>query len=342
MSDIEKTGHVPAVTIVVAACNVEKYIRECLESLVAQTITDIEIICVDDCSSDATGRIINELAENDDRIRVFHNERNLGVSESRNLGIDEARADYICFVDGDDKAAPDMAELLLKEATSGGADLVIGDYYVADGDTVRYESFYGRRDISRERMERDAILGVNGLSTSVGVPWGRIYKRSFLLEKGIRFVPGLKRMQDMIFNNYVFELAGKISFVNRPIYYYRIHRSSAVRAMDMGFADTAAIIMDELRSFAAKYNKEWEEVLITKEMNLLLEAMTLYPLRKAKSLTYSQKIAYIRSASDKLLSELYAHRGNVGGSPLFKLKYFLMKRRMFGSLYLLCKIRYIF
>ena len=114
----------PKISIIVPVYKVEKYLRRCLDSIVAQTFTDWECILIDDGSPDNSGRICDEYAEKDKRFRVFHQE-NVGVSAARNKGLDEARGEWIGFVDSDDWIEKNMYEYLYNDAIETKADVVV-------------------------------------------------------------------------------------------------------------------------------------------------------------------------------------------------------------------------
>ena len=112
----------PAISVIVPIFNVENYVRKCVDSILNQTFSDIEIILVDDGSTDASGRICDEYLSKDDRIRVIHKE-NGGLSDARNAGLDMCTGEYIGFVDGDDYIDGDMYELLYKNLIQYDADI---------------------------------------------------------------------------------------------------------------------------------------------------------------------------------------------------------------------------
>ena len=118
----------PKVSILMPACNVEKFLRECMDSVVNQTLEDIEIICIDDGSKDATGDILDEYAEKDSRIKVIH-KPNSGYGHSMNVGIDNATGEYIGIVETDDFADLNMFEELYAVAKRCNADVVKSNYY---------------------------------------------------------------------------------------------------------------------------------------------------------------------------------------------------------------------
>ncbi|SFG65331.1 glycosyltransferase family 2 protein [Oribacterium sp. WCC10] len=116
------------ISVIVPVYNVEPYLRKCLDSIVNQTYKDLEILVIDDGSTDGCGKICDEYGEKDKRIRVFHTE-NRGLSAARNLGLDEAKGDWIGFVDSDDWIDEDMYEALYDRALETGADVVECGYY---------------------------------------------------------------------------------------------------------------------------------------------------------------------------------------------------------------------
>ena len=124
------------ISVIVPVYNVEPYLRKCLDSIVNQTYRDFEILIIDDGSTDGSGRICDEYAEKDSRIKVFHTE-NRGLSCARNLGLAEAKGEWIGFVDSDDWIEPDMYEVLIRRAEETGADVVECSHYKElDGKTI--------------------------------------------------------------------------------------------------------------------------------------------------------------------------------------------------------------
>ena len=111
------------ISVIIPVYNVEPYLRKCLDSVVNQTYKDLEILIIDDGSTDGSGAVCDEYADADERIRVFHTE-NRGLSCARNLGLDEAKGEWIGFVDSDDWIEPDMYEVLIDRALETGADVV--------------------------------------------------------------------------------------------------------------------------------------------------------------------------------------------------------------------------
>lgn len=119
----------PKISVIVPVYNVEKYLRRCIDSILAQTFTDFELLLIDDGSKDSSGEICDEYARNDERVRVFHKE-NGGVSSARNLGLDNAKGEWVSFVDADDIIYSNNLDILFEVARNNPTiNFVIGNYF---------------------------------------------------------------------------------------------------------------------------------------------------------------------------------------------------------------------
>lgn len=201
------------VSIIVPIYNVEKYLDKCIESILEQTYTNLEIILVDDGSTDSSGYIADKFALIDERIKVIH-KLNEGVSSTRNTGIEEATGDYICFSDADDYLMPDYVEYLLGLAVDNDADVALTkDMYTTfhvtqvKGDTIEI------------RTPEEATIDILTYNLPIGV-YCKMFKRSFL-GKSIRFIPHIYIGEGFNFNTMAFQRANKIVEGNRRVYFYR-------------------------------------------------------------------------------------------------------------------------
>ena len=204
------------ISIIVPVYQVEKYIRQCIESILAQTFTDFELILVDDGSKDNSGKICDEYAEKDKRIRVIHKE-NDGLSDARNKGLDNASGNYFMFVDGDDYIAPNMAECLYKKISEAKVDIAACNY--------RYIFEDGKKDFSTENKAE--IINANEIfynrknERNYGfwtVAWNKLYKREKF--KSLRFRFG-KYHEDEFWANDIYQMDIKAVTVSESLYYYR-------------------------------------------------------------------------------------------------------------------------
>ena len=209
----------PKLSIIVPVYNVENYLRKCLDSILEQTLEDIEIICVNDGATDSSPDILREYKEKDARIIIIDQE-NRGLGAARNAGIAKAQGEYVGFVDSDDFIHPAMYEKLYKKARKFDSDVVLTNinlYYTDTGETelFRDNDFYSLMSKTKyfTVMQHPRILQFIGV-------WDRIYRRSFL-EKYQLLNPVNRIYEDVLFTVQTCVFAEKISIVNEPFYYYR-------------------------------------------------------------------------------------------------------------------------
>lgn len=211
------------VSIIVPVYNVEKYLRKCLDSLINQTLKDIEIICVNDGSKDNSPKILEEYAKKDNRIIVI-NQENAGLSVARNSGIDIAKGEYIGFVDSDDWVDLDFFEKLYYSATSNDTDIAVGGIIRVTG--IKKKKFLN--------FEKETITDNTNLKFELcDVPeksyvWNKIYKTEKLKEIGLEFEKGIF-YEDCIFTPQALFYLGKIVTVPNIYYYYLRRGNSTVK-----------------------------------------------------------------------------------------------------------------
>lgn len=206
------------VSIVIPAYNVEKYLNRCLDSIINQTYKKIEILLVNDGSTDYTANICDEYKAKDNRIRVFHND-NQGVSSARNFSIDNSTGKYLLFIDADDYVELNYVETLVKHIEKEDVDLVICGIK---------DLFNGEGII---RKPRGKITGnfkkdYFGIIDFLCGPVSKIYKNSIVKEKGIRFLQDLNYAEDEIFNLNYYQYIRTYKFVDNPLYFYEHHKNS--------------------------------------------------------------------------------------------------------------------
>ena len=206
----------PTISVIVPVYNVEKYLRCCVDSILAQTFTDIEVLLVDDGSTDGSGAICDEYAQKDSRVRVFH-KPNGGVSSARNLGLDKAAGKWIMFVDSDDKVAPQICERLLEYATDDCMPMCT--YYEWRGDEFK------RSLPEVNPTEIYPIIEYLRLGNRIMV-WGKLYKRAIIELTRKRFEEKTSFAEDAIFNYDYIKDVGCYCLIDEPLYYYRILQNS--------------------------------------------------------------------------------------------------------------------
>ncbi|NBM20945.1 bifunctional glycosyltransferase/CDP-glycerol:glycerophosphate glycerophosphotransferase [Streptomyces sp. GC420] len=226
----EATG-APRLSLVVPCHKVQGYLRECLESVLSQSFGDFEVIAVDDCSPDATGRILDEFAARDPRVRAVHLEQNGGVGHARNTGVRLARGEYLVFLDGDDTLLPGTFQALVERiSATGGPDIVVYDY----ARTYWWGKVARNRDaevLSRPGPEVFTVDEHPELLDMFTVVWNKAYRRDFFLEHGFTFPPGY--YEDMVVAYESMFTARRIALLDRVCVHYRQRRTgNALRSPD--------------------------------------------------------------------------------------------------------------
>lgn len=211
----------PLVSIIVPIYKVEPYLRRCLDSIVNQTYTNLEIILVDDGSPDNCPKICDEYAAKDKRIIVIHKE-NGGLSDARNAGLDICKGEYISFVDSDDWVEDRYIEVLIENAQKEGADVVIGENIQTEGCSKQSEKNVSIKTFtSNEALKH--LFSQNHIAFTVS--WGKLYKKS--LFTSLRFPLG-KYHEDEFTTYILFYNSKKIVYTSEILYYYYQRADSIV------------------------------------------------------------------------------------------------------------------
>ena len=216
----------PKLSIIVPVYKVEQYIHKCVDSILNQTFTDFELILVDDGSPDNCGKICDEYAQKDFRIRVIH-QKNSGVSVARNKGLEAATGDYISFVDSDDYISPVMYSTLINTAISSDADMVKCGYQEFSN------SGLGKvRDFNRKQnciVQKNEILKCYFESVLFIVVWNAIYKRE--LVENVKYPVGVIAEDNYVSGLYLAH-AKKICIVDKVLYFYRYNASGLSKCVE--------------------------------------------------------------------------------------------------------------
>jgi len=214
----------PTISVIVPVYNTEKYLRRCLDSILAQTFADFELILVDDGSTDKSGAICDEYARNDSRVKSIH-KINGGVSSARNLGLTESLGVYVLFCDSDDFVAPTWCEELLELILQYPDSLVLCDIAKDESET---SFFFEKKATCRTIQELSYFqLYKKGLSA---YSWNKIYCKNKILKLGISFNESVSFSEDVLFNVEYYASCNNVVFLNRKLYCYTQHEDSATGA----------------------------------------------------------------------------------------------------------------
>lgn len=207
----------PNISIIVPVYKVEKYIKNCIDSLLSQTFHDFEILIIDDGSPDNSGRICDEFAKRDFRIKVFHKE-NAGVSNARNLGLDNAKGKWVIFIDSDDYITNDFLETIVEDEKKN-ADLMIYSYSNIKENGINVSNFSHKKYFY---SEKDIGLAFRFSKLSeIGYPWCKVFKTSIIQANNIRFNQKLPISEDRLFTYQYLFYTKSIYFSNKIVYNYR-------------------------------------------------------------------------------------------------------------------------
>lgn len=225
MDDIKKR---PKVSIILPVYNVAPYLRQSLDSIIAQTLTDIEIICVDDGSTDDSGKILDEYKEKDNRITVIH-KRNAGTGAARNDGLKIATGECIGFVDPDDWILPNMYERLYNILQDKELDIVMFTPDVFNDQTQKHEGFLYFQDSNFPKILDDKIFNKDDISP-FSYPmcvWNKLYRKKLFDDNNIDFAEGLDFEDHKVIFKSLFT-AKRIYFIREKLYVYRHSRQGSI------------------------------------------------------------------------------------------------------------------
>ena len=208
----------PKISIIIPVYNVEKYVKKCIESVINQEYTNLEIIIVNDGSTDNSGDICDYYANKDKRIILIHQE-NQGLSMARNNGLDIATGEYIGFVDSDDWIAPDMYYMLYDNAVRYNADISMCNFYYIDHNEKKTP--YSNENVNVKMLEGVYKIAHN-IRLSNNCVWNRLYKRHLFNE--IRFPKG-KTFEDIFVMHKLIENANKLVLSSQCKYYYLLREN---------------------------------------------------------------------------------------------------------------------
>lgn len=244
------------VSIIVPVYNVDKFLHKCVDSILAQTLTDFELLLVDDGSKDNSGLICDKYAAKDSRVRVFHKE-NGGVSSARNLGLENAQGDWIIFIDSDDWIEPNMLKDIYEKAILEHADLVYCDLRMI------FNNHTEILHIAEYNTNKTKMLN-NFIKSTFGTAVGMLAKKNLYESNEIRYPIGVKFCEDFYVAIRLMLYSEKICYIPTTYYYYnRQNEASASHSFSYRDSDGVQwVFMDTIDLFQkeGKYN-EYSEAL---------------------------------------------------------------------------------
>lgn len=246
----------PKVSIIVPVYNSEKALGRCVDSVLAQTFEDFELILADDGSTDASPRIIDAYAGRDPRVRPIH-KPNTGVSDTRNAALDQARGTYVQFLDSDDWIVPEATQLMVRAMEDHDADMVVSDFYRVIGSrTARKGDIDADGPITREDYADYMMQAPSDFY--YGVLWNKLYKRATIELFGLRMDPKISWCEDFIFNMEYVLRTRRIYPLQVPLYYYVKTEGSLVE-QSAGIAGTVRMKLSVIEYYKRFYQSIYDE-----------------------------------------------------------------------------------
>ncbi|QWT17569.1 glycosyltransferase family 2 protein [Collinsella sp. zg1085] len=230
------------ISVIVPVYNVENHLERCLESLCAQTLHDIEILCVNDGSTDGSRRVLAACARRDERIVVLDRE-NGGLSAARNTGIDAATSPLVCFLDADDRFFPQACRRIVEVLGETGADvLTFGAHpYPREAETKWLNMVLSPRDIVYESFDSALLFE----EASRPFAWRTACRSDFLHRSGVRFDESLAFGEDQVFDFAIYPRSSKTVLIAEKLYEYRVSRSGSL--MDRFHRNPYAMMHEHVR-----------------------------------------------------------------------------------------------
>lgn len=299
------------VSIVVPVYNVEKYLDRCIESLVNQTLKDIEIILVDDGSPDNCPQMCDEWAKKDSRINVIHKE-NGGLSSARNAGIESAKGQYIGYIDSDDYAELNMFEILYNCAKENDVDFVMSDYWrnKQSGEKIKKtldirEGYYSKSDIENEIYPMLIMRKSVDYGPLLSV-WHCLYKTDFIKDNNLYFDEEIKWSEDCIYSAILGYYANSFYYLkNEMLYNYMENPGSITTSYKPQAWEIYCLMNEKLHAFFdEKDDFDFSNQL---KIHMLYFAFSVFGQLKYSQLSWINKYKVIKKiiSSKKLKNALY-------------------------------------
>lgn len=253
-------GEMDIVSVIVPVYNSEKYLRACIDSIINQSYKNLDIILVDDGSTDSSGRICDEYAEKDSRVNVIH-KANGGNGDARNAGLKHVKGKFIVWADNDDVVHSRQVEILLSIAQAKSLDIVVGWYKAIEDGEFPQESAVDGLQTSNVQILTEAHLNnddfIKKYSMILTVPWGKIYRKK--LFEGVQF-PAKSKHDDTWTTWKVYEKADKVGFVDEILYFWRNNPNSFGRIFDISHLSGMDAFKEQLEYFKDTHKQRYVEI----------------------------------------------------------------------------------
>ena len=243
----------PVLSIIIPVYNVAPDLREGLDSILCQEVQDIEVICVDDCSTDSSPDILKEYQAKDNRIQVIRQSENRGPSATRNTGIEHAQGEYIAFFDADDRVKVELYAELIHAIEEKGTDLALCGYTTFPDHQTQIPHFPPNQAMQpTDFLQKNPRIEINN---DLCYTWRFVFKHRFLIDKNIRFIENLRIGEDTVFNYACVMQASSVILIPKALYQYRINNvNSLMKVRHKPYlANNLQILINEKKKLIKKY-----------------------------------------------------------------------------------------
>lgn len=294
------------VSVVIPVFNVEEYLEDCINSVLNQTLTDFELIAIDDNSTDNSLNILKNFQKKDKRILIFENKKNMGPSYCRNLGMKEAKGKYLEFIDSDDWIEKDCLELLYNESESKDLDFLMFPFAFYDNKTKKASEFqYSSITVVDSSFDNTVFtyddFDGDTLCKLAFSPVNKLYNLNFLRKNGFKFLEGVDVAEDLLFFYEIFLNASRVSIFRKIFYYYRVHEGSISTTGDRRSFDVIRVIQKLLDLF--KIKDIYEDY--KKDLLLLVTVVYKYNFNRMDKKYREEFLNLIKSEYEKWGNDLY-------------------------------------
>jgi glycosyltransferase EpsH len=312
----------PKISIIVPVYNVEKYLPKCLDSIINQTFTDFECICINDGSPDNSLTILQEYASKDNRIKII-NQENKGLPYVRNIGLEAVGCPYVAFVDSDDWLDKNYLQILYKTIEETNSDVV----------ACNYEKYYEKENkfvsdiLPQERKfcVQDKLSSKIEKAYAQPTVWNKIIKTKLLKDNDIKFFEG-RANEDSPFISQIFLYSNKVVYVEKPLYFYRIRENSITSNNKKVFIDTVINFMNLIED---TINRQ----MFNDDIFKFLYKLLFWDLSSFNKNIYDDKIRQtILNRTLNFTKKIIDNKKYINNKNLFKIK-------MFNYMLKICQIK---
>lgn len=322
------------ISVIVPVYNVEKYIKECIESIINQTYRNLEIILVDDGSKDKSGKICDEYSKIDSRIISIHQE-NLGVSSARNKGIEVAKGEWITFIDADDWIEENFCKIMIANLKENKqANCAICGYNRIVNGKIENNPFYNGKKV----LDSNGYL-INALNPQTGYGFCHMKLIKRVCVREIRFNENITVAEDALFNIELSNNVKKIIYVEQRLYNYRLNIQSVVKKYDKNYDDKYLTAMKVCKQYIYK-NYENNKTIIQNYYNFVAYHVLLVAVNYCYNPQNEEKMNSLKRICNYQEFEEGIDKSNYNNISLSrKVALFTLKHKLYILTSLICKIR---